>query len=116
MPRRLGCHALCLLVKLPMQVCAVCRQVRFMAWGLMVWVQVDKCCLDLALTNPVNHHRPGTRRFVLQHPLVTSAVIGASGPEQLQKLLGIAERCEPLGADIMRAVNEMHGTLPNPTP
>ncbi|KAH7615654.1 putative Protein tas [Nannochloris sp. 'desiccata'] len=58
-------------------------------------------------------------RFVLEHPLVASAVIGATGVEQLGESVEIAERVKMQGKledNIRAAVDAIHARYPNPTP
>jgi aryl-alcohol dehydrogenase-like predicted oxidoreductase len=58
-------------------------------------------------------------RFVLDHPLVASAVIGATGVGQLNELVAVAEKVkmEPkLGEEVRSAVDAIHSRYPNPTP
>jgi aryl-alcohol dehydrogenase-like predicted oxidoreductase len=54
-------------------------------------------------------------RFVLSHPLVASAVIGATSVDQLRAQLGAAE-AGPLGEELMMKIDEVHKMLPNPAP
>jgi aryl-alcohol dehydrogenase-like predicted oxidoreductase len=54
-------------------------------------------------------------RFVLSHPLVASAVIGATSAEQLRQQLDAAEQ-GPLGGELMQEVDAIHQRYPNPTP
>lgn len=54
-------------------------------------------------------------RFVLQHPLVASAVTGATDVAQLRELLA-AEAAPPLSEQTMAAIGSIHSELPNPTP
>lgn len=54
-------------------------------------------------------------RFVLSHPLIAAAVIGAMDAEQLTELLDIAE-APPLSEDVMNAVDAVHQLYPNPCP
>ena len=58
---------------------------------------------------------PRTSRFVLSHPLVASAVIGATGRGQLEELIRAAE-AGPLGEEVLARIDEVHARLPNPTP
>jgi aryl-alcohol dehydrogenase-like predicted oxidoreductase len=58
-------------------------------------------------------------RFVLRHPLVASAVVGASDEAQLAQLLAAADRDsgEPwLSDDLVRAIDGVYARYPNPTP
>jgi N-acetyltransferase 10 len=58
-------------------------------------------------------------RFVLEHPLVASAVIGATGVEQLKELVAFAGRLKiqgKLDEKIKSAVDAIHARYPNPTP
>lgn len=55
------------------------------------------------------------RRFVLQQPLVASAVTGATSLEQLSEILHAAEQ-PPLSEDVLSRINEIHEDCPNPTP
>ena len=52
---------------------------------------------------------------MLQHPLVSAAVVGAMNAEQLTELLDIAE-APPLSEDVMDAVDAIHQLYPNPCP
>lgn len=54
-------------------------------------------------------------RFVLQQPLLASAIVGATSPEQLAELVAAAEQTllEPA---LMDAINGIHARFPNPTP
>ncbi|GAQ90457.1 aldo keto reductasefinger RINkfl00642_0040 [Klebsormidium nitens] len=54
--------------------------------------------------------------FVLRHPLVASAVIGATSPEQLQELLTIATEQPPLSEDVMSGIDKIHRRYPSPAP
>lgn len=55
------------------------------------------------------------RRFVLQQPLVASAVTGATDTLQLEMLLRAA--CmPPLRDETLMAINAIHNDIPNPTP
>lgn len=54
-------------------------------------------------------------RFVLDHPLVASAVIGATSEEQLGQLIAAARR-PPLEPELVAAVDALHARYPNPTP
>mmetsp|Transcript_42154 Transcript_42154/g.109299 ORF Transcript_42154/g.109299 Transcript_42154/m.109299 type:complete len:265 (+) Transcript_42154:757-1551(+) len=54
-------------------------------------------------------------RFVLQHPLVASAVTGATDQAQLAALLRAASAA-PLRENTIAAVDAIHGSHPNPTP
>mmetsp|Transcript_14214 Transcript_14214/g.41381 ORF Transcript_14214/g.41381 Transcript_14214/m.41381 type:complete len:484 (-) Transcript_14214:91-1542(-) len=54
-------------------------------------------------------------RFVVHRPLVAAAVAGASDAQQLKALLAAAA-APPLPDDVLRAINEVHAELPNPTP
>ncbi|KAL0054438.1 hypothetical protein WJX82_008842 [Trebouxia sp. C0006] len=54
-------------------------------------------------------------RFVLSHPLVASAVVGAMNADQLTELLDIAEQpCLP--EHMMTAIDAIHKQYPNPCP
>eukprot|EP00198_Chlamydomonas_reinhardtii_P003783 XP_001693119.1 predicted protein [Chlamydomonas reinhardtii] len=69
-------------------------------------------------------------RFVLSRPLVASAVIGATSPEQLEELLRAAAQLLPGGGaggigegirewlpeDVLQRIDEIHERYPNPTP
>ena len=54
-------------------------------------------------------------RFVLDHPLVASAVIGVTSSVQLEELVAAAAR-PPLDAALAAAVDDIHRRYPNPTP
>ena len=54
-------------------------------------------------------------RFVLGHPLVASAVAGATSAAQLSELLPAAAE-GPLDEDLRAAVDAVHQRYPNPTP
>lgn len=54
-------------------------------------------------------------RWVLQHPLVTSAVIGATSSAQLAEQLTAAEQ-PSLPQDLLEAIDRVHSRFPNPTP
>jgi aryl-alcohol dehydrogenase-like predicted oxidoreductase len=55
------------------------------------------------------------RRWVLSHPLVTSAVIGATTEQQLQELMHAA-RQPPLSDQLRSEIDAIHAAYPNPTP
>ena len=58
-------------------------------------------------------------RFVLEHPLVAAAVIGATGEGQLKELVAAAEKMklQPKLSDELRAeIDSIHARYPNPTP
>lgn len=57
----------------------------------------------------------GTHRFVLSKPLVASAVIGATTPQQLREILSAAER-GPLSRKLLAAIDDIHQQYPNPNP
>lgn len=52
--------------------------------------------------------------FVTQHPLVASAVIGATSLEQLKELLGALE--VQLSEEVMEEIDKVHSVNTNPTP
>jgi len=54
-------------------------------------------------------------RFVLDHPLVASAVTGATSLPQLDELIGAASQ-PPLSEDVLLQVNAVHANYPSPTP
>ncbi len=54
-------------------------------------------------------------RFVLGHPLVASAVVGATSSEQLEELIAAA-RAPPLEAQLLEAIDAIHQRYPNPAP
>lgn len=54
-------------------------------------------------------------RFVLSHPLVASAVVGAMNSDQLTELLDIAEQPH-LPEHMMTAIDAIHKQYPNPCP
>ncbi|WIA39322.1 hypothetical protein OEZ86_005436 [Tetradesmus obliquus] len=55
-------------------------------------------------------------RFVLQHHLVASAVIGASTQQQLQELLAAAADGPLQDKQLLDAIDVLHQRYPNPTP
>jgi hypothetical protein len=55
-------------------------------------------------------------RFVLRHPLVASAVIGASSQQQLQELLAAAAEGPLQDEQLLEAIDKLHQQYPNPTP
>ncbi len=67
-----------------------------------------QACLLLCL-------RSRLRRWVLQQPLVTAAVIGATSVEQLAELLDAAAQ-GPLPSELLRAIDVVHAQFPSPTP
>lgn len=82
--------------------------------SVSVEVHVLSNKLDCQLPHPLPTV-DAARRFVLSHPLVASAVVGATSLAQLDEILVAAERpwLEPeLGA----AVDAVHARYPNPTP
>ena len=54
-------------------------------------------------------------RFVLSHPLVTTAVVGASNMKQLDALVQYA-KLGGLDGDVLRRVDDVHRRFPNPCP
>lgn len=54
-------------------------------------------------------------RFVLGHPLVASAVVGASDEAQVAELLAAAE-APTLDDALVEAIDAIHRRYPNPTP
>ena len=54
-------------------------------------------------------------RFVMSHPLVASAVIGATSIEQLKQQIAAAHQGS-LPPDILEEIDLVHGQYPNPTP
>lgn len=54
-------------------------------------------------------------RWVLQQPLVASAVVGASTCSQLAELLEAAGK-PPLPEDVVAQIDAIHEAHPNPTP
>jgi aryl-alcohol dehydrogenase-like predicted oxidoreductase len=54
-------------------------------------------------------------RFVLSHPLVASAVIGATSVQQLQEQVEAA-RQGTLSEEVMQQVDAIHQQYPSPTP
>lgn len=54
-------------------------------------------------------------RFVLSHPLLTSAVIGASSKAQLLEQLDAAAKPK-LDHEVMQKIDAIHQRYPNPTP
>jgi aryl-alcohol dehydrogenase-like predicted oxidoreductase len=58
-------------------------------------------------------------RVVLEHPLLASAVIGATGVGQLKEMVSVAEKQKiegKLEEEIKAAVDAIHARYPNPTP
>lgn len=58
-------------------------------------------------------------RFVLDHPLVASAVVGATSVGQLEELIGAAAAVEGgarLSREIRGKIDDIHNKYPNPTP
>eukprot|EP00798_Chlamydomonas_sp_ICE-L_P008230 gene8230-1496_t len=56
-------------------------------------------------------------RFVMQHPLVASSVVGATTMVQLKEVLRIAQDGqEHLQEDVIEEIEKVHARLPNPTP
>lgn len=55
-------------------------------------------------------------RFVLGHPLVASAVVGASTLQQLQELLKAAQQGPLQDEQLLTAIDKLHDQYPNPTP
>lgn len=55
-------------------------------------------------------------RFVLGHPLVASAVVGASTLQQLQELLEAAGQGPLQDEQLLEGINVIHQQYPNPTP
>eukprot|EP00877_Chromochloris_zofingiensis_P013051 jgi/Chrzof1/79/Cz01g02240.t1 len=54
-------------------------------------------------------------RFVVGHPLIASAVIGATSTAQLMEIITAAQR-GPLPAAVREAIDAIHQRYPNPTP
>lgn len=54
--------------------------------------------------------------FVLRHPLLASAVIGATSTGQLKELLDVATEQPPLSDEIMAEIDKIHRQYPNPAP
>ena len=54
-------------------------------------------------------------RFVVGHPLVGAAVVGATSSRQLAELVAAA-RQPPLEEGLAQAVDAIHRRFPNPTP
>lgn len=54
-------------------------------------------------------------RFVLDHPLVASAVTGVTSLEQLEQVV-MAARAPPLPHELREAIDKIHQHYPNPTP
>jgi aryl-alcohol dehydrogenase-like predicted oxidoreductase len=52
--------------------------------------------------------------FVLSHPIVASAVFGATKVWQLQEVIEATNTS--MTADIMLEINEIHARYPNPCP
>lgn len=55
-------------------------------------------------------------RFVLRHPLVASAVVGASTLAQLQELIAAAAEGPLQDEQLLAAIDDIHERYPNPTP
>lgn len=55
-------------------------------------------------------------RFVLGHPLVASAVVGASTLQQLQELLEAATQGPLQDEQLLAEIDQIHQQYPNPTP
>lgn len=55
-------------------------------------------------------------RFVLRHPLVASAVIGASDAQQLQELLAAAAEGPLTDEGLLASIDDVHARFPSPTP
>jgi aryl-alcohol dehydrogenase-like predicted oxidoreductase len=53
---------------------------------------------------------------VLRHPLVASAVVGASTQQQLQQLLAAAADGPLQDEQLLEAIDQLHQQYPNPTP
>jgi aryl-alcohol dehydrogenase-like predicted oxidoreductase len=53
---------------------------------------------------------------VLGHPLVASAVVGASTLQQLQELLEAAQQGPLQDEQLLAAIDKLHKQYPNPTP
>lgn len=54
-------------------------------------------------------------RFVLGHPLVASAVVGATSSQQLDELIAAAQ-APPLEPPLLEAIDAIHQRYPNPAP
>ena len=54
-------------------------------------------------------------RFVLGRPYVSTAIVGASTPEQLRELVRACE-AGPLDEETLERIDEVHREIPNPTP
>lgn len=52
--------------------------------------------------------------FVLRHPLIASAVFGATKSWQLKEVLNASKI--HLSAEIVAQINKVHSTCPNPSP
>ena len=55
------------------------------------------------------------RRFVMQHPLVETAVMGATRVEQLRQNLSLMD-LPPLDRDLLNRIDAIHLEYPNPAP
>jgi N-acetyltransferase 10 len=55
-------------------------------------------------------------RFVLSHPLVASAVVGASTLQQLQELIEAAVQGPLQDEQLLAGIDQIHQQYPNPTP
>jgi N-acetyltransferase 10 len=55
-------------------------------------------------------------RFVLDHPLVASAVVGASTLQQLQELLQAAAQGPLQDEQLLADIDSIHQRYPSPTP
>lgn len=74
-------------------------------YSILCGVQLSRAQLCLAVSD----------RFVLSHPLVASAVVGATSTQQLTELLDIADE-PPLPDGAMDAIDAIHQLYPNPCP
>ena len=54
-------------------------------------------------------------RFVMHHPLVETAIVGASNEMQLKDNLAILER-GPLDLEMLECIDNVHVNIPNPAP
>jgi N-acetyltransferase 10 len=56
-----------------------------------------------------------TCRFALSHPLVASAVVGATSAAQLEELVAAAAS-GPLADAVLEAIDGIHRKFPDPNP
>ena len=54
-------------------------------------------------------------RFAMQHPLIETAVMGATSVEQLGQNLSLVD-LPPLDRDVLNRIDAIHLEFPNPAP